>query len=129
MNHIDPIINSAFDKFGKDDFQVYLTNNDSANDVFPSLNSVILMSIFQKMDELKFSIEDEQKKRKLFSLAGEGAKLVMEFCPTYLTECFPVQWEQKEEEIEIEVPEISTVDLPIITLKNKSKNSIKPGVA
>lgn len=91
MNHIDPIISNVFDKFGDDDFQVYLTENDSANDIFPSLNSVILMSIFQKMDELKFSATDEQKLKILFSLAGEGAKLVMEFCPTYLTESFPVK--------------------------------------
>lgn len=129
MNHIDPIISDAFEKFGDDDFQVYLTENDSANDVFPSLNSVILMSFFQKMDELKFSATDEQKMEILFSLAGEGAKLVMEFCSIYLTECFPVQWEQKEEEIEIEVPEISTVELPIITSKNKLKNSIKSMIA
>lgn len=119
MDHIDPIINSAFDKFGNDDFQVYLTQNDSANDVFPSLNSVILMSIFQKMDNLQFAERDEQKLKILFSLAGEGAKLVMEFCPIYLTEVFPVKWEHKEEEIEIVVPEISTIELPIITLKKK----------
>lgn len=119
MNHIDPIISNAFEKFGDNDFQMYLTENDSANDVFPSLNAVILMSIFQKMDELKFSVTDEQKMKLLFSLTGDGAKLVMEFCPTYLIEAFPIKWEQREEEIEIDVPEISTIELPIITLKNK----------
>lgn len=120
MNRIDPIISNAFEKFGDNDFQVYLTENDSANDVFPSLNAVISMSIFQKMDELKFSVTDEQQKMKLlFSLTNEGAKLVMEFCLTYLTEAFPIQWEQREEEIEIDVPEISTIELPIITFKNK----------
>ena len=120
MNHIDPIITNAFEKFGDNDFQMYLTENDSANDVFPSLNTVILMSIFQKMDELKFSVtETDEKMKLLFSLTSEGTKLVMEFCPTYLTEAFPIKWEQREEEIEIDVPEISTIELPIITLKNK----------
>ena len=120
MNHIDPIISNAFEKFGDNDFQMYLTENDSANDVFPSLNSVILMSIFQRMDELEFPVTDEQKMRLLFSLTGEGTKLVMEFCPTYLTEAFPIKWETREEEIEIDVPEISTIELPIITLKNRT---------
>lgn len=119
MNHIDPIINSAFDKFGDDDFQVYLTKNDSANDVFPSVNSIMLMIVFKKMDELQFSATNEQKMKTLFSLAGEGAKLVMDFCHIYLTEIFLVKWEKKEEEIEMEVPEISTIELPIITLKKK----------
>lgn len=120
MNHIDPIISNAFEKFGDNDFQMYLTENDSANDVFPSLNAVILMSIFQKMDKLKFSVTDEQKMKLLYSLTKEGVKLVMEFCPTYLTEAFPIKWEKREEEIEIDVPEISTIELPIITLKNKT---------
>ena len=120
MDHIDPIINDAFERFGDNDFQMYLTESDSANDVFPSLNAVILMSIFQKMDELKFSIANEQKKEILVSLAGEGAGLVMEFCQLYLTEVFSLKWEQKEQDIEIEVPEISSIELPIITLKNKT---------
>lgn len=118
-SHIDPIISGAFDKFGDNNFQVYLTENDSANNVFPSVNSVIMMSIFQKMDELQFVATNEQKIKILFSLTGEGAKLVMEFCPIYLTEVFSIKWEKKAEEIEMEVPEISTIELPIIT-KNKT---------
>lgn len=118
MNDIDPVIDEAFEKFDDKDFQMYLSEDNSANDVFPSLNSVILLSIFKKMDELGFSIDNKEKMRELFSLTGEGAKLVMQFCPIYLTEKFPLQWNQ-EEVIEIEVPGISTIKLPIVVLNTK----------
>lgn len=119
-NDIDEVIKTSFDKFGDNDFQMYLTEHDSANDVFPSLDAVILMSIFQEMQEIGFTnLDDKQKLEILFSFVRDVSKLAMEFISEYLTEAFPVKWEQKEEEIEIEVPEISTVELPIIAVKKK----------
>jgi len=119
-NDIDVIINDAFGRFQGKDFQMYLSSTDSANDIFPSLNSVILICIFKQMDDLGFSGSDEDKMKTLFLLTGEVAKLIMNFCPLYLTEIFPVKW-NLEEEMEIDVPEISTVKLPVIVIKRDDK--------
>lgn len=114
-DQIDSKINEAFDKFEDRGFTIFLTEDNAANDVFPSLNTVILISIFKIMDELGYNLTDPKSKmEKLFSLVGEGAKMAMDFCPAYLVEMFLVKWDQKEKEIEIEVPHISSIKLPIL---------------
>jgi len=122
LDDVDSVINEAFEEFEENDFQMYLTEHDSANDIFPSLNSVILLCIFKEMDSLGFSESNQKKMETLFTLTGEGAGLVMKFCPIYLVEGFPIKWNQ-DGELEVDVPDISTIDLPIIV--HKSSKTVK----
>lgn len=114
QDDIDPIINEAFNKFNENDFQMILTEEDSANDIYPSLNAVIMLSMFAEMDKLGYQEDEKGKVNNLFKLAGEGAKIVMTFCPLYLTEMFPVKWNQAEQEITVDVPSINSIKLPMI---------------
>ena len=117
-DEIDPIINEAFDKFKDKEFEMYLTEVDSANDIFPSLNSVVFICLLKKMNSLAFPGDDQQKMRELFLLAAKGAGLFVNFCSLYLAERFKIKWESVKE-VKIKAQDISKIKLPVIVVKNK----------
>ena len=116
QNNIDKTIHEGFNKFKDNDFEMWLCKTDSANDIFPSTNAIILLTIFNEMGKVGFSGDDHKKMKDLFDLAIQGTKLFQEFCPLYLTEAFHVKWTQAQD-IELEVPDVLTVKLPIVVAK------------
>ncbi len=113
-NDVDELIDNASKDFTQ--FEIWLSPQDSANEIFASPNSVILKVILLEMHKLGFPGDEKKLINTLFDLALEGARLSREFSVFYLSEVFPIKWEQKEE-IEIEVPLMSEVQLPLIVTK------------
>ena len=73
--------------------------------------------ILKQMKKLGFGGDDLTRMRELFSLSQKGASLFQDFSTLYLTEAFKIKYERKET-IEIEVPIISSVKLPVIVARN-----------
>jgi len=113
-NDVDDLIDEAIKPFPH--FQAWLSSEDSTNEIFTSSNGVILKVIFTEMNKEGFLGDDKQNMNTLFDLALEGARLFQEFSKRYLVEAFSITWEQKEE-IEIKVPIISEVELPLIVTR------------
>ncbi|MBU3967966.1 MAG: hypothetical protein KKG76_11455 [Euryarchaeota archaeon] len=111
---VDKLIDDASKSFPQ--FEMYLSSENSANEIFSSSNAVILKVIFLKMQELGFEGEDKDLMDILFNLALQGARLFQEFSVFYLSEAFSIKWEQQEE-IEVEAPLVSEVRLPLIVAR------------
>jgi hypothetical protein len=110
---IDSMIEDVSKRFSE--FEIWLSD-DSANEIFPSSNAVILEVIFSEMKRLGFQGDTSGLMDELFRLALKGALLFREFSVCYLAETFTVNWE-KREEVEIEAPQYSQVTLPLIVAK------------
>jgi len=113
---IDKSIDNAFKKF--DHYEAWLSSKDSANEIFSSSNAVILQVIFSEMQQLGFVGDEKQLMDIIFKLTLKIARLFQEFSTFYLTEAFSVKWEQQKE-MEIDVPLISEVTLPLIISRRK----------
>lgn len=111
---IDVLIDDALKQF--EEFEVWLSSEDSANEIFASSNAVILKVIFSEMKRLGFLGDEEKLFDALFGLALKGARALREFSVVYLAEAFRVNWVQREE-VEIEAPRYSQVKLPLIVAK------------
>lgn len=111
---VDKLIDDASKIFSE--FEMYLSSENSANEIFSSTNAIILKVVFLKMRELDFEGEDKDLMAILFNLTLQGARLFQEFSVFYLSEAFAIKWEQQEE-IEVEAPLISEVRLPLIVAR------------
>ena len=70
------------------------------------------------MQQLGFVGDEKQLMDIIFKLTLKIARLFQEFSTFYLTEAFSVKWEQQKE-MEIDVPLISEVTLPLIISRRK----------
>jgi len=108
---VDQRIEDASNLFSE--FDMWLSIDDSGNEIFSSSNAVILAVIFSEMKRLGFSGDEKSLMNELFGLTLRGAQLFRKFSVLYLVEVFEVKWD-KREEAEIDVPEIPEVKLPLI---------------
>lgn len=111
---VDELIDDASNNFSQ--FEAWLSTENSANEIFSSTNTVILKVIFSEMQRLGFSGDDKSLMNTLFDLALKGARVFQEFSVVCLSEVFSVKWEQKEE-VEIDVPLMSEVQLPLLVAR------------
>jgi hypothetical protein len=113
-NNVDELIENALKDF--DCYEVWLSSENSANEIFSSTNAVILRVIFSRMTKLGFQGDAQALMNALFDLSVKGARLFQEFSVHYLTEISDIKWEQQTN-IEIDVPLISEVKLPLIVAR------------
>jgi len=110
-DNVDSLIDEAIKSF--DQLEMWLSTRDSGNEIFASSNAVMLRVIFLKMSNLGFEGDEQELMNKIFDLALNAARIFREFSVFYIVEAFSINWRQ-EEEIEIDVPSISEVHLPLI---------------
>jgi len=109
---VDFLIDEAMKSFNQ--FEMWLSTQDSGNEIFASSNAVTLKVIFLKMSDLGFEGDDRILMKKIFDLGLNGARIFREFTVSYIVgEAFPIKWHRKEE-IEIAAPSISEVHLPLM---------------
>jgi hypothetical protein len=94
-------------------FEAWLSSKNSGNEIFSSSNAIIMKVVFSEMQKMGFRGNEQKLLDRLFDLALAGARLFRDFAVYYLVEAFPITWEQQEE-IEIDAPLISEVQLPLI---------------
>jgi hypothetical protein len=110
-NDIDQLIDQVSKNYSS--FEMWLSSEDSTNEIFPSSNDIIFDVIFIKMQELGFSGNKTSLFDQLVNLSIKAAKLFCDLSVEYISEAFPVQWILGEQ-IEIDAPEFSEVKLPLI---------------
>lgn len=110
QNNVDASIEEASKRFSE--FEIWLSA-DSANEIFSSSNAVVMEVIFSKMRELGFLGDRNALMLELHDLTLKAAHLLREFIIDYIAEAFEVSWE-KREQVQIEVPQLSQVTLPLI---------------
>jgi hypothetical protein len=108
---VDELIDNASKDF--EHFEMWLSSENSANEIFSSSNAIILKVIFSEMKRLGFEGDDNQLMNMLFDLSLKGARLFQEFSVFYISDVFSIKWVQQEE-VEVEVPLVSEVQLPLI---------------
>lgn len=113
---IDALIETVFDSFDDNEFSMWLSETDSGNDIFVSATTLTMSVILKQMQIEGFQGDDLTRMEKLFTLSLGAARLFQNFSSLYLAEAFNVQWNQ-DESIEVDVPVISTVTLPVIVAK------------
>lgn len=113
-NDIDKLIRNALKDF--EYYEVWLSSENSANEIFASTNAVILKVIFSSMKELGFKGDDQALMKALFDLSLKGARLFQEFSIYYLTEISDIKWEEQAS-VEIDVPLMSEIKLPLIVAR------------
>ncbi len=111
---VDELINKATKDF--DDFEVWLSSDNSANEIFSFSNAIILKVIFSEMQKFGFVGDQKQLMNTLFDLSLKAARLFQEFSVFYLSEIFSIKWEQQEE-VEIDAPSLSEVKLPLLVAR------------
>jgi hypothetical protein len=111
QDDVDTLIDDVLNQFTE--FEIWLSLEDSGNEIFSSSNDVIIKAIFSEMTRLGFSGNDENLLDQLFSVAVRGARILREFSVSYVVDALPVRWVQKEK-IEIVAPFYSEVKLPLI---------------
>ena len=98
------------------DLKMWLSNEDSGNEIFPSTQAIILKVIFNEMERIGFEGDDQKMMNYLFDFGTQGARILQEFSAHYLSTAFQLKWEVKEE-LDVEVPLISDVYLPLLVAK------------
>ncbi|MBW1796770.1 MAG: hypothetical protein JRJ38_20540 [Deltaproteobacteria bacterium] len=111
LDDVDLLIDEGMESF--DQLEIWLSTWDSGNEIFASSNALVLSVIFRKMSNLGFEGDEKNLMDKIFDLALDAARIFREFSVSYIVEAFSINWRQ-EEEIEIDVPSISEVHLPLI---------------
>jgi hypothetical protein len=111
---IDKEIDTSFQRIQT--YEAWLSLENSANEIFSSSNAIILDVIFSKMKNLGFEGDEKQLMDELFKLTLQFANLFRDFTIYYLTEVFPIKWEQ-EKESETEAHKLSEILLPLIVAK------------
>lgn len=108
---VDLLIDEATKLF--DQLVMWLSTEDSGNEIFASSNAIMIYVIFLKMRNLGFEGDEQKLMDKILDLALNAARIFREFSVSYIVEAFSINWRQ-EEEIEIDAPSISEVHLPLI---------------
>jgi hypothetical protein len=110
-DEVDGLIENEAKQFTE--FEIWLSTEDSGNEIFASTNAVMLKVIFSEMKKLGFTGDDAKLFDDLFELSLRGARILREFTIAYLTGVLSVTW-VKTEELEITSPLYSDVKLPLI---------------
>lgn len=113
QDDVDALVDNAIKDF--EYYEAWLSSENSGNEIFSSSNSIILKIVLTEMKKY-FQGDERELLNKLYDLSLEGARLFRDFCVFYLVSNFQVTWEQMDE-IEIEVPLISEVQLPLIVTR------------
>lgn len=111
-------VNSLIDEEMKllNHLEIWLSN-DSGNEIFASSNEIILNVIFSEMSTFGFKGDRQELMNKIFDLALSAARILREFSVNYIAEAFSINWLQTEV-VEVNVPSISEVHLPLIVKGN-----------
>ena len=115
---LDPKIDKAFRGFPE--ATMWLSEDDSGNEVFSSTNSVIMEVLYNeaKAQEAGFSGDKGAFLRSLLDMVLDGAEVVAKFGRGYISQCFPGTWEKEDcEEVEAVVGE--EVVLPTVIARNE----------
>lgn len=109
-NDIDDAISKSLAEL---DYEMWLSPDNSANEIFPSLDKVVLNTICAKMKELGYEGNTQELFDKLFSLMVNACDLFRKFCVLYITIIFNFSF-SKNQVVEIDAPLLSEVKLPFI---------------
>lgn len=115
---IEPFIQKAIKSVG--DFEMWLSETSSGNDIFSSSNTIMMSIVLEKMKEVGFSGEDKALIGTLVKLALDSSHRSQQFCKIYSAAVIlkKIKLEEKEK-IEIPVPLLSEVSLPLIVKSDK----------
>jgi len=109
---VDPLINEAMDSFPR--IEMWLSM-ESGNDIFASSNGIMMEVIFRKMERLGFNGGNKELMNKLFDLTLRISRLFEGFSKNYLIEIILKNAPfHSEEKVEVKVPLLSKVDLPLV---------------
>ena len=115
LDDVDILLDEAIKSF--DNLEMWLSTCDSGNEIFASSNAVMISVIFSEMNKLGFEGDKQELMNKMFNLALNAARIFREFSLFYIVEAFSIKWRQ-EEEIEVNVPILSNVELPLIVKRD-----------
>lgn len=116
---IVPLISSIMNNF--ESIDMWLSEDDSANDIFSSSNAIMFQVIFSRMRDKGFLGDDKKIMSTLVELTIEAARLLREFCVAYLSFVILGNVETKQtDKIKVVATLLSEVKLPLIVTKNKN---------
>lgn len=113
-NEINQLIGDAITQY---DFEMWLSPHNSTNEIFPTVDKVILDAILKKMIDLKFEGTKTQLYDKFFGLIVESATIFREFCISFICTVFKFSVDEGET-VELKAPLISETTLPLIVNGN-----------
>ena len=108
---LDPKIDAAFRELPQ--ATMWLSKDDSGNDVFSSTNDVISEVLYREAQALGFLGDRPAFLKHLLGMVIDGARVVANFGRGYLACCFPVTWEEAGSE-EVEAVLCDKVILPSV---------------
>ena len=110
-------INKSIDGF--DSIYMWLSEDDSGNEIFDSTNAIMMDVILRKMEELGFKGDNQQLLPQLFDLTLKAAKLFREFCILYFTDSILDGIDYKDESGgKIRATSLSRVNLPFFVIND-----------
>ena len=96
QNGIDPLIDKAFDELRDNEFEMWLSESDSGNDIFVSSNTLTIEVILKQMGKFGFQGSDMKRMDELFALSLKASSLFRNFSAIFLAEAFKTRWEQRD---------------------------------
>ena len=116
LDDIDSSVDKEMESF--ENIEIWLSTEDSGNEIFASSNAIMLKVIFSKMRELGFQGNEQELLDKLIDLSLKVARILRDFSIHYINEAWDITWGQ-EREIEIDAPSIDEICLPFIVKERK----------
>ncbi|MBA4377029.1 MAG: hypothetical protein C0401_12780 [Anaerolinea sp.] len=97
----------------EDTLEMWLSENESGNDFFPSTCKIIRSVILSEMQEQGFTGTQQEIMDKLFESALDCVMKLLIFCRCYLAESFPEMWVEDDPVI-LKAPSMNDVRLPYL---------------
>ena len=123
---INEAVKKSFDKL--DCFQMWLSEHDAGNELFPSTNFILNDIVLQEMKEIGFAVNDTNYLDELFDLAFKPVDLFTKFCKHYLIDVVIAKHDIVLDDmgsIRIPVPPFSDIRLPFFVKPPSSSMSNK----
>ncbi len=114
MDDIEPMLEDAMDALPS--FDMFLSETDSANEVYAGTTEITWRLIVGKMSELRFQGDTTQLIKELIDVILKSTAILREFSSEYMSEMLPEGSITGEETKEIEVKHLSEIDLPFFFL-------------
>ncbi len=114
MDDIEPMLEAELDALPS--FDMFLSETDSANEVYAGTTEISWNLIIGKMGELGFRGERAQLIRELLSVILKSTAILREFSSDYAAEMLPRGAITAEESRPIEVKHLSEINLPFFFL-------------